>query len=105
MEVVVGNISPRYSEIILMLILMVIIVIIIIIMIIIIGEGPIDDINESVGQPENKFRIYFTNSKTEFCLSLRYNGNESYLNVNKIEISKSKAFGKINLYYFFRKCI
>ena len=104
MEVVVGNISPRYSEIILMLILMVIIVIIIII-IIIIDEGPIDDINESIGQPENKFRIYFTNSKTEFCLSLRYNGNESYLNVNKIEISKSKAFGKINLYYFFRKCI
>ena len=105
MEVVVGNISPRYSEIILMLILMVIIVIIIIIIIIIIGEGPIDDINESVGQPENKFRIYFTNSKTEFCFSLRYNGNESYLNVNKIEISKSKAFGKINIYYFFRKCI
>ena len=89
MKVVVGNISPRYSEIILILILILIIVvvvviIIIIIIIIIIGEGPIDDINESVVQPENKFSIYFTNSKTEFCLSLRYNGDESYLNVNKI---------------------
>ena len=87
MKVVVGNISPRYSEIILILILIliiVVVVIIIIIIIIIIGEGPIDDINESVVQPENKFSIYFTNSKTEFCLSLRYNGDESYLNVNKI---------------------
>ena len=55
MEVVVANISPRYSEIILIIIL--IIVIIVIIIIIIIGEGPIDDINESVGQPENKFSI------------------------------------------------
>ena len=98
MEVVVGNISPRYSEIVLILIIVVIIIIII-------GEGPIDDVNASVGQPENKFSIYFTNSKTEFCLSLRYNGDESYLNVNEIEISKSKAFGKINRYYFFRKCI
>ena len=104
MKVVVGNISPRYSEIILILILILIIVVVIII-IIIIGEGPIDDINESVVQPENKFSIYFTNSKTEFCLSWRYNGDESYLNVNKIEIRKSKAFGKKNLYYFFRKCI
>ena len=102
MEVVVANISPRYSEIILIIIL---IIVIIVIIIIIIGEEPIDDINESVGQPENKFSIYFTNSKTEFCLSWRYNGDESYLNVNKIEISKSKAFGKKNLYYFFRKCI
>ena len=33
----------------------------------------------------------FTKTDTKFCLSLHYNGSNSYLFVNDIEIHKSKA--------------
>ena len=36
-----------------------------------------DDINGSVGTAEEKFSINFTKSKTEFFLSLYYNGDNS----------------------------
>ena len=40
------------------------------------------DINRGFGAPEKKFSINFTKAKTKFCLSLHYNGDNSYLFVN-----------------------
>ena len=42
-----------------------------------------------------KFSINYSKAKTKFCLSLQYNGNESYLYVNKTEIYKFIANDKI----------
>ena len=42
--------------------------------------------NDSVATVEKKFCINFSKANTKFCLSLHYNGNESYLYVNKTEI-------------------
>ena len=38
-----------------------------------------------------KIIINFNKTKTNFCLSLHYNGDESYLYVNKTETSKFKT--------------
>ena len=40
---------------------------------------------------QKKNSINFSKAKTKFCLSLHYNGDESYLHVNKTEICKFKA--------------
>ena len=41
--------------------------------------------------PENnKFSINFSKANTTFCLSLHYNGDESYLYVNKTETNLSQ---------------
>ena len=40
-------------------------------------------INESFGAPERKFRINLSKAKTKFCLSLDYNGDNSYLFANR----------------------
>ena len=40
------------------------------------GEGPTDD-------AEKKFGIDFSKAKTKLCLSLHYNGGNSYLFVNR----------------------
>ena len=37
-------------------------------------------------QQKKKSSINFDKPETKFCLSLYYNGDESYLNVNKTEI-------------------
>ena len=42
----------------------------------------------------------FSKANTKFCLSLHYNENESYLYVNKTEISKFKANNNISCYNF-----
>ena len=47
------------------------------------GEGLSDDINGSIGAAEKKFSIYFSKSKTNFCLRLHYNHDNSYLFVPK----------------------
>ena len=39
-----------------------------------------------------KIIINFNKTKTNFCLSLHYNGDESYLYVNKTETSKFKTW-------------
>ena len=49
---------------------------------------------------QEKNSINFSNAKAKFCLSLRYNGDESYLYVNKKEICKFKASDNISLYNF-----
>ena len=40
---------------------------------------------------QKKNSINFSKGNTKFCLSLRYNGDESYLYVDKTEISKFKT--------------
>ena len=47
------------------------------------GEGSTDNINGSVGTVEKKFNINFSKAKTKFCLSLHYNGDNSYLFINE----------------------
>ena len=42
------------------------------------GEGPNDDINNSIGSARQKFIMNFTNSKTKFYLSLHYNGDNIF---------------------------
>ena len=57
----------------------------------VLDEGPIDHFNDSVGTAEKKIAINFTKVNTKFSLSLFYNGDESYLHMNKTEICKFKA--------------
>ena len=49
----------------------------------ILGEGDIFGINGSFGAPEKKFTINFNKANTKFCLSLRYNADNSYLLMEK----------------------
>ena len=44
---------------------------------------------------QKEISINFSKANTKFCLSLHYNGNDSYLYVNKTEIYKFK--GKDNI--------
>ena len=59
--------------------------------VLVLGEGPTDDIDNSVGAAEKKFSIDFTKAKPKFCLSLNYNDDSSYLFV------KGKIFIPLNL--------
>ena len=60
----------------------------------ILGEGDTFGINGSFGAQDKKFSINFSKAKTKFCLSLHYNGDNSYLFVNGKEIYKFKASNK-----------
>ena len=60
----------------------------------ILGEGPICDINNSFGSPKKTFSINFSKRNTKICLSLHYNGDNSYLIVTGKEICKFKADSK-----------
>ena len=60
----------------------------------ILGKGPTFGINGSFGSPEKKFGINFTKANTKFCLSVHYNGDNSYPIVNGKEIIKFKAGNK-----------
>ena len=60
----------------------------------VLGEGPTDEVNDSIGATEKKFSINFSIAKTKFCLSLRYNGDSSYLFVNGKKIYQLKASNK-----------
>ena len=46
------------------------------------GKGPTFGINGSIGSPEKKLSINFTQANTKFCLSLHYNADNSYMFVN-----------------------
>ena len=50
------------------------------------GEGPTDGINNSTGAAK-KFSVNFSEANKNFCLSVYYSGDESYLHVNKTESS------------------
>ena len=58
--------------------------------ILILGRGPTHRL-ESTLSAEKMYSINFTKKNTKFCLSLHYNGANSYLFVNGTEIIKFKA--------------
>ena len=58
--------------------------------ILVLGRGP-TQVLESTLTAEKMYSINFTVSKKKFCLSLHYNGGNSYLFVNGTEIIKFKA--------------
>ena len=59
--------------------------------ILILGKGPTQGLGEHSLTTETMYSINFTLTKKKFCLSLYYNGANSYLYVNGIEIHKFKA--------------
>ena len=58
------------------------------------GERLADDINGNVDTIKKKFSFNFTTAETKFCLSLHYNGDTSYLFVNRKEIYKFRVDDK-----------
>ena len=58
--------------------------------ILILGKGPTQRLEHTLAA-EKLFSMNFTKEKTKFCLSLYYNGGNSYLFVNGAEIIKFKA--------------
>ena len=58
--------------------------------ILVLGRGPAQGL-ESTLTAEKMYSINFTVTKKKFCLSLHYNGGNSYLFVNGTEIIKFKA--------------
>ena len=58
--------------------------------ILVLGRGPMQGL-ESALTAEKMYSIKFTITKNKFCLSLHYNGGNSYLFVNGIEVIKFKA--------------
>ena len=59
--------------------------------ILILGLGPTQGSSENSLTAEKMYSINFTVTKKKFCLSLHYNGANSYLFVNGTEIYKFKA--------------
>ena len=59
--------------------------------ILILGLGPTQRLGEHSLSAEKVYSINFTKINTKFCLSLHYNGANSYLFVNGKEIHKFKA--------------
>ena len=57
----------------------------------ILGKGPTQGSGEHSLNAEKMYSINFTLTKKKFCLSLHYNGANSYLFVNGTEIYKFKA--------------
>ena len=64
----------------------------------VLDEGPTYVINGSFASPEETFNISFTKPKTNFCLSLHYNGNNSYLFVNGKETLSLKPTIKMIIF-------
>ena len=58
--------------------------------ILILGKGPTQGLEHTL-TAEKMYTINFTVTKKKFCLSLHYNGANSYLFVNGTEIEKFKA--------------
>ena len=59
--------------------------------ILIIGEVPTTELDDTTLTAEKNYLIILTVHKKKFCLSLHYNGANSYLFVNGTEIIKFKA--------------
>ena len=58
--------------------------------ILILGKGPTQGLEHALSG-EKMYSINFTTKNTKFCLSLPFNGANSYLFVNGAEIYKFKA--------------
>ena len=59
--------------------------------ILVLGKGFIQGIDDTTIYAEKTYSINFTKTKRRFCLSLHYNGDNSYLFVNGKEICNFKA--------------
>ena len=59
--------------------------------ILILGKGPTQGLGEHSLTAEKMYSINFSKDNIKFCLSLHYNGANSYLFVNGTEIIKFKA--------------
>ena len=59
--------------------------------ILILGKGPTQGLGEHSLSAEKMYSINFTKVNTKFCLSLHYNGANSYLFVNGTEVHKFTA--------------
>ena len=57
----------------------------------ILGKGPTQGLEHTTLAAERLYSINCTKQNTKFCLSLHYNGANSYLFVNGTEIIKFKA--------------
>ena len=57
----------------------------------ILGEGPTQGVNGTALTAKKTYSVNFTVTRKKFCLSLHFNGANSYLIVNETEIIKSKA--------------
>ena len=65
--------------------------------ILILGRGPTQGL-ESILSAEKMYSINFTNKNTKFCLSLHYNGANSYLSVNGTGIKFKAKDSEILVY-------
>ena len=59
--------------------------------ILILGEGHTQGLDDRTLTAERKYSINFTEHNKNFCLSLHYNGTNSYIFVNGVEIHKFNA--------------
>ena len=59
--------------------------------ILILGEGPMQQLDDTTLTAEAKYPINFTQSGKRFVLSLHYNGSNSFLFVNDIKLHQFKA--------------
>ena len=59
--------------------------------ILVLGKGLTQGLNGTTLTAEKMYSINFTENNKKFCLSLHYNGANSYLFVNGTEIIKFKA--------------
>ena len=59
--------------------------------ILILGSGPTQGLGEHSLAAEKMYSVNFTDHRKKCCLSLHYNGANSYLFVNSTEIIKFKA--------------
>ena len=54
-------------------------------------EGITQGLDDTTLSEEKKYSINFTKNNTKLCLSLHYNGEDSYLIINGTEIIKFEA--------------
>ena len=59
--------------------------------ILILGKGPTQVLYDTTLTVEAEYSINFSRSQRKFCLSLHYNGNNSFLFVNATKIYQLKA--------------
>ena len=59
--------------------------------ILILGISPTQGLDDTTLTAEAQYSINFSRSKRKFCLSLHYNGNNSFLFVNATKIYQFKA--------------
>ena len=59
--------------------------------ILVLGKDFVQGINGTTIYAEKLYKINFTEKNKKFCLSLHYNGTNSYVFVNGTEIHKFKA--------------